>query len=229
MNDYSVKPQVMSAEELEEFLMSDQMPENCMQLSDMDGFLTAIAIGPDMILPSEWMPIIIGDEDYVFENIEQNQAFFGAVINWYNGILAKLRGECPEDYSTCIYEDSNGNPIFSDWAEGFLLGMSLRANSWKPIFNSKEYAKYMAPIIAHTPDLENGGFKVGDDVYNKLYEKLKKNINILSNSVIEIDRFWKQTRKYYQGNTKIGRNDPCFCGSGKNSRNVVEVIECHIW
>ena len=31
---------------LDAFLMSDRAPEDCMQLSDLDGFLAGIAIGP---------------------------------------------------------------------------------------------------------------------------------------------------------------------------------------
>src|SRR5690349_11778488 len=42
-------------EALDRFLMSDASPEDCMQLSDLDGFLTGIAIGPEPILPSEWL------------------------------------------------------------------------------------------------------------------------------------------------------------------------------
>ena len=41
---------------LDEFLMSDRAPENGMGLSDLDGFLTGIAVGPELILPSEWLP-----------------------------------------------------------------------------------------------------------------------------------------------------------------------------
>ncbi len=47
---------------LDEYLMSEESPENCMQLSDLDGFLTAIVVGPDFIKPSEWMPVVWGDE-----------------------------------------------------------------------------------------------------------------------------------------------------------------------
>ena len=45
---------------LDAFLLSDRTPENCMGLSDLDGFLTAIVIGPELIAPSEWLPIIWG-------------------------------------------------------------------------------------------------------------------------------------------------------------------------
>ena len=37
---------------LDEYLMSDLSPQNCMQLSDLDGFLTAIVVGPELIQPS---------------------------------------------------------------------------------------------------------------------------------------------------------------------------------
>lgn len=42
-------------EALDDFLRSDRAPEECMQLSDLDGFLTGIAVSPDMILPTEWL------------------------------------------------------------------------------------------------------------------------------------------------------------------------------
>ncbi len=44
-------------EALDQFLMSDESPENCMQLSDLDGFLTGIAIGPELAKPSDWLPM----------------------------------------------------------------------------------------------------------------------------------------------------------------------------
>ena len=44
-----------------------------MGLSDLDGFLTAIAIGPDLIMPSEWLRVVWGGEEPAFENMEEAQ------------------------------------------------------------------------------------------------------------------------------------------------------------
>ncbi len=55
---------------LDDFLMSERAPDDCMQLSDLDGFLTAIAIGPELIMPSEWLPMIWGEGEPVFENTD---------------------------------------------------------------------------------------------------------------------------------------------------------------
>ena len=45
-------------EALDRFLMSDRSPSESMMLSDLDGFLTGIAVGPELVMPSEWLPII---------------------------------------------------------------------------------------------------------------------------------------------------------------------------
>jgi len=36
------------------------LPEDCMLLSNLDGFLTGIVVGPEPIPSSEWMPAIWG-------------------------------------------------------------------------------------------------------------------------------------------------------------------------
>ena len=41
MSDETVGQGKPDLEALDEYLMSDESPENCMQLSDLDGFLTA--------------------------------------------------------------------------------------------------------------------------------------------------------------------------------------------
>lgn len=40
--------------------MSDHAPDDSMGLSGLNGFRTGIVVGPDLILPSEWLPVIEG-------------------------------------------------------------------------------------------------------------------------------------------------------------------------
>ena len=47
-------------EALAQYLDSDLSPDECMGLSDLDGFLTGIVVGPELIMPSEWLPVIWG-------------------------------------------------------------------------------------------------------------------------------------------------------------------------
>jgi uncharacterized protein len=43
-------------EPLGDFLDSSRAPEACMDLSELDGFLAGLAVGPDPVLPDEWLP-----------------------------------------------------------------------------------------------------------------------------------------------------------------------------
>ncbi|WP_462331095.1 UPF0149 family protein [Thiohalocapsa halophila] len=41
---------------LDDFLASPRFNERAMDLATLEGFLTAIAIGPDIVMPSRWIP-----------------------------------------------------------------------------------------------------------------------------------------------------------------------------
>jgi uncharacterized protein len=56
---------------LDAFLMSDQLPDEALMLSEVDGFLTGIALGPEAIMPSEWLPVIWGGEEPVFNDLDR--------------------------------------------------------------------------------------------------------------------------------------------------------------
>ena len=51
---------VVDLDALDEYLMSDHAPDDSMGLSDLDGFLTGVVVGPELIPPSEWLPAIWG-------------------------------------------------------------------------------------------------------------------------------------------------------------------------
>ncbi len=55
-------PHDLDLKALDRFLTSDRSPRESMMLSDLDGFLTGIAVGPELVLPSEWLPLVWGGE-----------------------------------------------------------------------------------------------------------------------------------------------------------------------
>ena len=77
---------------LDAYLLSDQSPPECLLLSDLDGFLTGIAIGPEVVMPSEWLPHVWGGEEPVFDDHLQASAILGTIMGRYNTILRGDRG-----------------------------------------------------------------------------------------------------------------------------------------
>jgi hypothetical protein len=62
---------------LDDYLMSNHAPDDSKGLSDLDGFLTGVVVGPELILPSEWLPVIWGGEEPVFQTEEEVRTVLG--------------------------------------------------------------------------------------------------------------------------------------------------------
>jgi hypothetical protein len=78
--------------ELDVFLMSDATPDDCMDIVALDGFLTALVIGPKLVPPSVWLPLVWGDEEApAFESSVQAERIIGLVMRRYDENLPHVR------------------------------------------------------------------------------------------------------------------------------------------
>jgi uncharacterized protein len=178
---------------LDAFLMSDDAPETSMGLSDLDGFLTGLAIGPETIPPSEWIPVIWGDEEPEFATVEGADAILGTIMARYNEILAQLKAD-PDSFDPVFLEGEEGNVIVSDWAAGFMDAVALRAPAWEPIFEDDDGSMLMLPLMALASDDERPLF---DDVELPAEEadKLRAHgADILMEAIPAIYEFWQERR-----------------------------------
>ena len=211
-------------ETLDSFLMSENAPPESMMLSDLDGFLTGIAVGPELILPSEWLPLIWGGEAPEFVDEAEAEAILGTIMGRYNEILRQVQDDTLDPI---FWADRDGALIAADWAEGFLQAIMLRADAWKPLFKSKRDGQLLFPILALCGD-ENGDSLLGltpgeeDTVMEEAAE-------FIPTCVIAIAAYWRakgppqvsmpftagSPQQPERASTKVGRNDPCPCGSGK--------------
>ena len=203
----------MSLHELDEFFLSDEAPDRSMALSDLDGFLTAVAIGPDRIKPSEWLPRIWGDETPEFLSEEEANRVIGTILGRYNQIITQLRDD-PGRYQPLIRQNEHGQVIARDWVAGFMNGVALRADRWQALWKSKEYRNYFAPIAVHLTDAQ-GNSPLKPEESENVKALIEQAAELIPAAVRSINGFFKQTRQLGEGGTKVGRNDPCFCGSGK--------------
>ena len=86
-------------EELNQFLISEDMPEESMDIAMLDGFLTAIVIGPNTILPNQWLPVIWDESDMnpmQWKSAEQMERIIGLVMRMYNDRIHDLEEDIAE-------------------------------------------------------------------------------------------------------------------------------------
>ena len=144
-------------EALDRFLMSDRSPAESMMLSNLDGFLTGIAVGPELVMPSEWLPVIFGGEAPEFADEAEAKAILGAIMGRYNEILRQI---ADDDLEPVFWADRAGTLIAADWAEGFLQAIMLRADAWALCSSRSETASYWSRS-SRSAVTENGASLLG--------------------------------------------------------------------
>jgi uncharacterized protein len=200
-------------EALDVFLMSDESPEDCMMLCDLDGFLTGIAIGPEPIPPSEWLPVIWGNKEPAFKNVAQAQCFLGTIMKRYNKILCEVAAGA---LNPIFLETPAGEVIASDWAEGFMQAVYLRPQAWDELLASdKDYALIVPIVALCCNDDGESVLALDQETEDHFFEN---GGDFVPAAALALAQYWqskRRTPKQTSHETKAGRNDPCPCGSGK--------------
>jgi uncharacterized protein len=190
----SMKPGVTSQselalDELDDYLSSDASPEGCMQLSDLDGFLTGVAVSPELIQPGEWYPVIWSGDDPVFEDEDLADLVFSTIIDRYNEIVQSLAADPPQ-LDPIFWQTGEGVVIAGDWAEGFVDAMSLRSEEWGQLLDDEEAGLPLIPIISFVAEEETEASIIRSTDGDLHAESA----DLIPSCVIEIDAYWKGRR-----------------------------------
>lgn len=196
----------------------------------LDGFLAALACCPDLIMPSEYLPVIqrgeTEDGDLDFENMREAGRFMELVGQHWNHVNHQLSEE--EVYLPLVLENERGDYGGNDWTKGFITGTHLRHEIWSEVIQGEENSGPMLPIMALTyenhPDPNMRPFKESIDD-----EKRQELMIVSAAGVMQMHAYFLQqrhdegderaclpeTQPIIRSGPKVGRNEPCPCGAGK--------------
>ena len=174
---------------LDTFLLSDNVHASVMTLSELDGFLTGILVGPELILPSEWMPVVWGDEPPSFESAEHAESVSALLIARYNQINFGLN-HTPPAIEPLIMEDRNGDLLGEIWAAGFMTAIEIRAKSWMPIFET-DHAAAVSLIMALADPDRIQEITEDDEAQSVLMNSITSELPL---TIAAIQSFWQQAR-----------------------------------
>ena len=130
---------------LDDYLSSDRAPPDCMDLSELDGFLAGIVASPVSVPANEWMPVIWDGGRPVFADDVEELKILGAILSRYEEIATGLDSE-PPYFSPIFWEGSDGKPLVADWAYGFMRAVALRADAWDPVMRDEDTSVLLMPI-----------------------------------------------------------------------------------
>lgn len=198
-------------ERLVALLEAEDAPKGRMSLSMLDGFVAAITVGPDLVRPSEWMPLVWGAEAPVFESQVEAQAVLNALMHFYNDIVGSIHDR---SFAPVFDTDANSKTDATCWCLGFLKGMDPRHEQWRRFIDSNN-GYFLLPVYAHIPELTEGA--VGPDDLDGFDPHVD-----IPFMVMRLYDHWRARRRPggtavsgFSSGVKAGRNAPCPCGSGR--------------
>lgn len=209
---------------LARFLDERVLERDGMSFEMLDGYLTAVISGPEMIMPSEWLlPIWSGEEHTdddagVFESQDEGVVIFDLIMRHYNhiaGVLAQGGAEFEPWVGEVELENGEFAAFAQEWALGYLRGIGLREEAWDVLLSDTDWADDLEALdlLARGPDDEETGAEVATQ------EQRDTLIDDMIGFALDAHDYWLEQRltpaTVRRSEPKLGRNDECRCGSGK--------------
>jgi uncharacterized protein len=196
-------------------ILADLPVEDPLLLTELDGYLTGIAIFPEPIAPSEWLPPIWGGgygEAAPFEDPLDSQLFADMVVARYDEVLRDVRrGKLQPIFDV---DERTGAVLWEEWVAGLGMSMRLRADGWvvkgdDPATTALTYLRTLMDIVANDTALTSMEINTICDAAAsaipgavvRLYASHRAYAGLLPEAVTP--------------SAKVGRNAQCPCGSGR--------------
>lgn len=171
-------------------------------LSLLDGMMTAVAIGPVAVPVREIFAALRSDGEV---DATAEPGWEAAT----EAALAEMRLRIETGmYRPIFCDEAEGKPDIAPWCAGFMMGVRLRSQDWKPLALSRD-GIYLVPILAFAGAFEAEGFDAGAalDDFDAL--------SAIPELVARIAEYWSRRASYSpRSGAKVGRNALCPCGSG---------------
>jgi uncharacterized protein len=200
-------------------------PARTISALELDGYLTGVIVAPSLIRPSLWMAGLWADEGPVFDNGVQMQSALSSVGIMFNTLsaridqsLRRLEAEHVCDYRPA-FQTPTGKPshdAIKTWVRGFWRAMTLAPTEWQVLAADERTQVAIMPFVGFIDSGTDETFEAADDIEDRLDDAaaqipqaillLRKIAQLRASRTSPV----AQTRR-----SKLGRNDPCPCGSGK--------------
>jgi uncharacterized protein len=142
----------MSLEQLNTWLNTLEPASKVDGTSMLDGYLTAIVIGPRSIPPDEWFVDLLGEHGHIATASGTTLAAVMAIVGRFNAISECL-STAPKQHAAIFEKADDGTVLPHPWCMGFLAAMRLRFEAWRPLrdLNRIEHG-LLLPILLYCVD-----------------------------------------------------------------------------
>lgn len=228
------------AQRLLRFLSLPENPDGTMTYPELAGFLFAVCCAPELIMPSEWLPMVFNDGEPEYATESEANAIVESMMALYShindGVVAG-RPDLPTGCEPCAEPVANleeAAPL-RQWASGFAEGYHYLLELWDPFV--KEGSELDKELGALTMMLMFFSSREFAEALVKESVRPDSSIESFAGSILlalpEAMRAYARVGRALQGAQaegemftdadpqaiRVGRDAPCPCGSGRKFRH----------
>lgn len=205
---------------LENLLECEAFAGEAFRLDEIQAMLCAVISGPQTVMPAVWLAEALG------QGLENATT---AEVAETVELLMRLNNEI----ASALYADETVAPLlypveedceeydYEAWADAYILGANL-AGDWYELAgkHAEDLSELLEPLFLLNgmlkEDVENSGerwFSPAEEA--RLIADVQDSLPVVIQTLYN---FWRNKRvggKVQAAHEKVGRNDPCPCGSGK--------------
>ncbi|MCK7499144.1 MAG: UPF0149 family protein [Comamonadaceae bacterium] len=207
---------------LEQLLDSDLFQGEGPLLDELQAMLCAIVSGPAVVMPNEWLPAVFGEHP-AYESQAQAEEVITLVLRFYDDIAATLSEG--KGISLILYpvsEEARNSTSRHGPTPICTAARSVpRTGTKLPASMREDLSELIEPFFLLTGKLKEDAQAQGERWLSAAQEQraLAHAREDLPELVTALHQFWQvkgtPVQSYQRESPKVGRNDPCPCGSGR--------------
>ncbi|MBP6344905.1 UPF0149 family protein [Neisseriaceae bacterium CLB008] len=200
---------------LETLLNPQAIAGDCMRVDEVQAFFTALVSGPDPVVVADWLTEITGD-DAGFDAEEEAQ-----IVALVDAMVADLKTTLAarQPVSLILYPDAEAvdGLDYLSWSNAYLCALDVTQTDWFEAIEAEEFEDLLTPIMALAGMFDEQPGQAA------LLTFTEREIKVFQQQLPEIvgmvygywQHFMNPVKTVRREGDKVGRNDPCPCGSGK--------------
>jgi len=207
-----------------------------LSISEMYGLLYGCMAAPHLVMPSKIMPLLFGEEGTALETLEDAEELYGNLMGLWN-VIARWKPESePFFYPDIEYHDTleglkqriqDHSSLIKFFINGLDMGDADTNNFSEDAYKAFEFLSKANAFFLHYSELLNKESFEENKEFRKTVDLVYQLEDVIGDCIASINLGLKEARTrvveekhtfttaHDDTHTKIPRNAPCPCGSGK--------------
>lgn len=222
--------QKKQAKSLQSFFAAKDRSPDSMKYCEAVGFLFVVACAPEMINPSEWLPVIVDEAELGDIEHKETQEVLAALMSLYNELNRQVQESdvaLPHGCRFLENPEDNFNPDapMHQWCRGFVGGHQWLEEVWSEYIPEDLDEEFGALFIvlsffanreaAEELHADNTSGNSMQQMAADLQDYFPKALGSFADMGRIIQTVLREQAQEPVVTNKVGRNEPCPCGSGK--------------